>query len=151
MPEKSSAYIPQSKTVEWATPQDLFDRINSEFHFTVDVAADDTNHKCSKYYTKESDGLSQDWAGETVWCNPPYGREIADWIKKGFETVRDTRGTTSAVYLVPVRSDTLWWHNYVMPAVGEGWGEIRFIRGRVKFGNATSGAPFPSCLIVFKR
>lgn len=135
-------YIAQSKTVEWSTPQDLFDKLNEEFGFTVDVAADDTNHKCAKYYTKETDGLSQSWAGEIVWCNPPYGRVIGDWVKKAHE--ESLKGTTS-VFLCPVRSDVRWFHEYVY-----GKHEVRFLKGRLKFGGSKISAPFPSMIIVFR-
>jgi len=74
-----------SATDEWSTPQDLFDRLNDEFHFTIDVCASEENTKVSRYYTKEQDGLKQDWTGETVWCNPPYGRQIKRWIHKAYE------------------------------------------------------------------
>jgi len=77
-----------SNTDEWATPQDFFDALNDEFHFTLDVCATPENAKCDRYFTREQDGLSQDWSGETVWCNPPYGRKIADWIRKCFEHSR---------------------------------------------------------------
>ena len=71
-----------SNTDQWATPQDFFDKLNDEFHFTLDVCADDTNHKCDKYFTKEQDGLAQDWGEKVVWCNPPYGREIGKWVER---------------------------------------------------------------------
>lgn len=76
------AYIDKAKTVEWETPQDLFDRLNDEFHFTIDACASKDNAKCKRYFTKEQDGLKQDWTGEVVWCNPPYGRQLPLWIKK---------------------------------------------------------------------
>ena len=71
-----------SNTEEWSTPQDFFDKLNDEFHFTLDVCSTHENAKCKKHYTKDDDGLSQDWTGETVWCNPPYGREMPKWIQK---------------------------------------------------------------------
>lgn len=134
------AYISQSATVEWATPQNLFDELNREFGFTVDVAANTDNAKVSRYYTKEVDGLSQSWDGETVWCNPPYGREIADWVKKAATSEATT------VMLVPARTDVRWFHDYVY-----GIAETRFIRGRLKFGNAKENAPFPSMIIIFRN
>lgn len=79
-----------SKTDQWATPQDFFDELNEEFHFTLDPCADEFNHKCARYFTKEQDGLVQDWSGETVFCNPPYGREIGKWVKKAFDSVTHT-------------------------------------------------------------
>lgn len=143
-----AGYIASSKTDQWATPQKLFDELNAEFQFDLDVAADETNSKCARYFTEEQNGLDQDWSGARIWCNPPYGRIIADFIAKGHDAVRDGHSPL-AVYLVPVRSDTKWFHEYVLPAVAEGWAEIRFIKGRVKFGDAKVGAPFPSCVIVF--
>ena len=110
---------------EWETPQDLFDALNSEFHFTVDVSALPENAKCARYYTPEIDGLSQDWSGERVWCNPPYGKKAVGFVKKA--------ATTKAlvVMLLPARTDTRWFHDYIYhnPAA-----EIRFLKGRLKFG-----------------
>jgi site-specific DNA-methyltransferase (adenine-specific) len=140
-------YIAQSKTVEWATPQDLFDQINSHFHFTVDVAADASNAKCEKFYDKEADGLSKDWAGETVWCNPPYGRVIKDWVKKAADTVAAS-DTTTVILLCPARTDVAWFHDhcYNKPNC-----KVQFVRGRLKFGGSKVGAPFPSMLLIFQR
>lgn len=113
-----------SKTDQWATPQEFYDQLNDEFHFTLDPCADESNHKCDKYYTKEQDGLSQDWSGERVFCNPPYGRAIGDWVKKCAECACDI-----AVMLIPARTDTRWFHQYIY-----GKAEVRFIKGRLKFG-----------------
>lgn len=74
-----------SATDEWATPADFFRALDAEFHFTLDACATPENAKCPKYYTREQDGLAQDWSGETVWCNPPYGRQIGAWCRKGYE------------------------------------------------------------------
>lgn len=71
-----------SKTDQWSTPQDFFDKLNQEFCFSLDPCADETNHKCKKYFTEQDNGLLQDWTNETVFCNPPYGREIHHWVKK---------------------------------------------------------------------
>lgn len=128
-----------SNTDEWATPQWLFDTLNNEFHFDVDVCADHKNHKCDKYFSKEEDGLSQQWNG-VVWCNPPYGNEISKWVEKAYEYF--TRGGT-VVMLVPARTDTRWWHNYIRK------GEVRFIKGRLKFNDGDSPAPFPSAIVIF--
>lgn len=76
-----------SQTNEWATPQDFFDKLNNEFHFTLDPCATKENAKCSKFYTQADDGLSKSWDNEIVWCNPPYGREIGKWVKKASEAV----------------------------------------------------------------
>lgn len=74
-----------SNTCEWATPQKFFDELNEKYHFEVDVCATPENAKCEKYYTKEDDGLSQEWRG-MCYMNPPYGREIAKWVKKAYES-----------------------------------------------------------------
>ena len=129
-----------SNSPEWATPQSLFDELDEEFHFTLDPCSTHQNKKCEKHYTKEDDGLSKDWSGEVVFCNPPYGREIVDWVKKCHE--ESTRGTT-CVMLIPARTDTAWFHDYIYHNH-----EIRFIRGRLRFGDSDQNAPFPSMIIV---
>lgn len=131
-----------SKTDQWATPQWFFDDLNKEFNFTLDPCADDSNHKCDKYFTKKEDGLLQDWSGEIVFCNPPYGREIGKWVKKAYE--EHQKGAT-VVILVPARTDTRWFHDYIYQKA-----ELRFIKGRLKFGDATNSAPFPSMVVIFK-
>ena len=133
-----------SKTDLWETPQQLFDELNAEFNFTLDVCANDENHKCERYYTKETNGLSQPWYGN-VWCNPPYGREIGEWVKKAYESSFHNNGVI--VMLLPARTDTKWFHKYIynQPNV-----ETRFIKGRLKFGNSKNSAPFPSMIVVFR-
>lgn len=129
------------KTDQWATPQALFDAIDSRFGFTLDACADEENAKCADYYDREADGLAQEWGG-TVWCNPPYGRQIGDWVRKAAEEAE--RGAV-VVALVPARVDTKWWNNYAMRAT-----EVYFFKGRIKFeGGAPHSAPFPSALLVF--
>lgn len=144
MNEAQRAGMMSSATPEWATPQWLFDELNQEFAFTLDPCSTHLNAKCEKHYTREDDGLNQPWAGETVWMNPPYGKEIGAWVKKAHE---ETRNGATTVCLIPSRTDTKWWHTHVMGA-----NEIRFIKGRVSFiGEAASDpAPFPSCLVVFR-
>ena len=133
-----------SASVDWATPQDFFDKLNEEFHFTLDPCADDNNHKCDKYYTKEEDGLKQDWSSEVVFCNPPYGREISRWVQKCFTEVY-AGNCKCAVMLIPARTDTRWFHDYIYKKA-----EIIFVKGRLKFGNAQTSAPFPSMIVVFR-
>lgn len=133
-----------SKTDLWATPQDLFDELNNEFHFDIDVCADEFNHKCDKYYSKEQDGLQQSWMG-TVWCNPPYGREIGKWVEKGYNSHH--LYNNCIVMLLPARTDTKWFHQYIYNNPNA---EIRFIKGRLKFGNSKNSAPFPSMIVIFK-
>lgn len=127
------------KSDEWETPQDFFMELNKEFHFVLDVCATHKNHKCPDYFTKEDDGLNQNWHGVTCWCNPPYSN-IKDWAKKCSEH------SGTVVMLVPARTDTKWFHEYCYnkPNV-----ELRFIKGRLKFSGAGS-APFPSMLVIFK-
>lgn len=129
-----------SETDEWATPQYLFDQLDEEFHFTLDPCCTHENAKCEKHYTKDENGLKQNWNGETVFCNPPYGKEVGLWAKKCA-----TSNAKCVVLLVPSRTDTAWFHDWVY-----GRAEIRFIRGRVKFGGAKNGAPFPSMLAIYR-
>lgn len=133
-----------SNTAEWATPQAFFDELNAEFHFTLDPCATPQNAKCPKYYTKEQDGLSQSWDGERVFCNPPYGREIGKWIEKASREVCGG-GYTVVVMLVPARTDTKYFHEFIY-----GKAEIRFIRGRLHFNDSKMGAPFPSMIVIFR-
>ena len=132
-----------SKTDLWETPQYLFDKLDKKFHFTIDVCATKENAKCKKYYTKEQDGLSQEWEG-VCWCNPPYGREIIKWVRKA--SISAKNGAT-VVMLIPARTDTKWFHEYIYKKENV---KIKFIRGRLKFGKAQNSAPFPSMLVLFK-
>lgn len=129
-----------SKTPEWETPKDFFDELNKEFHFTLDPCATLENAKCANYFTKEQDGLKQPWGG-VVFCNPPYGRVIGDWMRKAHT---EAQNGAVVVCLVPARTDTRWFHDYAMK------GEIRFIKGRLKFGGSKNSAPFPSAIVVFR-
>lgn len=131
----------KSNSNEWETPQELFNELDNEFHFTLDPCCTHKSAKCINHYTKEDDGLSKSWAKEIVFMNPPYGREIGKWAKKAFN---EWKKGAVVVCLVPSRTDTAYWHDYFMK------GEIRFIRGRVKFGNSKQGAPFPSAIVVFR-
>lgn len=122
----------------------FFDELNAEFSFTLDVCADETNAKCQNYFSKKQDGLRQEWTGR-CWMNPPYGREIKAWLAKAYDST--TTGKASLVVcLVPSRTDTIWWHEYCAKAE-----EIRFIKGRLKFGNSKNSAPFPSAVVVFSK
>ena len=133
-----------SKTDQWATPTETFAELDAEFHFDLDPCADADNHKCERYFTKEINGLSQNWGGCNVFCNPPYGRQIGEWVKKAYEESR--KPNTLVVMLIPARTDTKWFHDYIL-----GKAEIRFIRGRLKFGGADNAAPFPSMIVVFRH
>ena len=117
-----------SKTDLWATPQDFYDKLNSEFHFTLDPCATPHNAKCVKFYTKEQDGLRKDWGGNTVFCNPPYGRDIYAWVRKCFMEAQKIN--TIVVMLIPARTDTRYFHEFIYHKARE----IRFIKGRLKFG-----------------
>ena len=133
-----------SATDNWSTPQDFFDNLNDEFHFTLDVCADETNHKCEHYYTKEIDGLSRPWIG-TIWCNPPYGRKIGEWVRRAYISAQI--GSATVVMLLPARTDTRWFHEYIYNKPNT---EIRFIKGRLKFGGCKNSAPFPSMVVIFR-
>ena len=132
-----------SKSMEWETPQEFFDRLDREFHFTLDPCATAETAKCEKFYTKETDGLAQNWGGETVFCNPPYGRAIKDWVKKSYDESRKKK--TIVVMLIPARTDTKYFHEYIY-----GKAEIRFVRGRLKFGGSENSAPFPSMVVIYR-
>jgi phage N-6-adenine-methyltransferase len=130
---------------EWTTPQYLYDELNKEFGFTLDPCCSKQSAKCDNYYTKEDDGLIQDWSKDIVFMNPPYGREIAVWIEKAYK--ESLRGA-AVVCLIPARTDTKYWHKFIFP-----YAEIRFIKGRLKFGGNQKGsgsAPFPSAIVIFK-
>ena len=140
--------MPVSKTLfshesdEWATPQDLYDELNREFHFTLDACATEENHKCERYYTKRDNGLNIYWGGESVFCNPPYS-EVDKWVAKSFYETRCD--FTTVVLLIPARTDTKYFHDYILNR-----SEIRFIKGRLKFGDAKYNAPFPSMVVIFR-
>ncbi len=133
-----------SKSNDWSTPQDFFDELNAEFGFTLDPCADEFNHKCNKYFTEGDDGLLQDWGGEIVFCNPPYGKAIKDWVRKAY--IEGCKPNTTVVLLIPARTDTAYFHDYIYHEAKE----IRFIRGRLKFGNSKNAAPFPSMVVVYR-
>ncbi len=134
-----------SKTDDWATPQDFYDKLNKEFQFNLDPCATDKNHKCHGYFTKEDNGLNKDWFGR-VFCNPPYGREIGRWVKKSYQSFIGNGGCCElVVMLIPARTDTKWFHDYIYNKA-----EIRFIKGRLKFGGCKNSAPFPSMVVVWK-
>ncbi len=144
-----------SKSGEWETPKSLFKALDQEFDFKLDAAATNVNSLCESYYTLETDALQQDWSKYgSIWCNPPYGRQISKFVKKAYDEAK--KGCT-VVLLVPARTDTTWFHQYCS------LGEVRFIKGRLKFVNRTfpsyredgnfkiSPANFPSCIVVFRQ
>ena len=132
-----------SKSNEWSTPQYLFDKLDREFSFTLDPCATDGNAKCDKYFTVDDDGLIQDWSNDIVFMNPPYGREIKHWVQKAYE--ESLKGAT-VVCLIPARTDTIYWHDYIFGKASD----IRFLRGRLKFGDSKNSAPFPSAIVVYE-
>ena len=132
-----------SATDSWPTPQPFFDELNREFRFDLDPCADDANHKCARYFTQEQDGLKQSWGGYRVFCNPPYGRAIGAWVKKAYE--EGHKPDTLVVMLLPARTDTRYFHDYILHR-----SEIRFLSGRLKFGDSQNSAPFPSMLVIFR-
>lgn len=132
-----------SKSNEWTTPQHLFDELNQEFNFTLDPCATEENAKCSKHFTIEDDGLSKDWSNDVVFMNPPYGREIKKRIKKAYE---ESLNGATVVCLIPARTDTMYWHDFIFDKADD----IRFLKGRLKFGNGKNSAPFPSAIVVYK-
>ena len=128
---------------DWETPIEFFNKLNKEFNFTLDACANETNHKCNRYYTEKEDGLSKSWDGETVWCNPPYSaKEQNEWVKKCYEESKHAE----VVMLLPARTDTERFHKYILP-----YAEIRFLKGRLKFVGAKDPAPFPSMIVIFRR
>lgn len=135
-----------SNTNEWATPVKFFEELNKEFNFTLDPCATEENAKCRKYFTEKENGLAQDWKGEVVFCNPPYGRALSLWVKKCYEEHKK-HGIT-VVMLIPARTDTKYFHEYIY-----GKSEMRFIKGRLHFNDDCRNgkrAPFPSMVVIYK-
>jgi site-specific DNA-methyltransferase (adenine-specific) len=145
MNAKVQKVVFSSQTVEWETPQDFFDKLNWRFGpFSLDPCATPNNAKCRCFFAKEDDGLEQDWGGFTAFVNPPYGRGIEKWVKKGYES--SCQPDTKVVMLIPARTDTKYWHDFVMKA-----SEVYFVKGRLKFSNSINSAPFPSAVVVFEK
>jgi len=136
----------KSAIQDWETPNSLFDKLNSEFKFDIDIAASEINKKCDRFFSQEDNAMSQIWEG-VGWLNPPYGDKgykLKDWVKKSYhEALKDN---CTIVMLIPARTNTMWWHDYCMKAY-----EVRFIKGRPKFKGGMHGLPLPSALVVFKK
>lgn len=130
-----------SRTEEWQTPHYLFNALDSEFHFQVDVCATSENAKCQVFFDKNVDGLKREWSPFRCWMNPPYGKKIDQWMHKAY---KESQRGALVVCLIPARTDTQWWHEWVMKSA-----EIRFVRGRISFGDGKQSAPFPSCISIF--
>jgi phage N-6-adenine-methyltransferase len=139
MPNVNQTWFNRSK-VEYETPDEIFNPLNEEFGFTLDVCADKDNAKCELFYSKEQDSLSRKWQG-VCWMNPPFGREMKKWVKKAYESWKE--GAT-VVCLLPSRTNTLWWHDWVMK------GDVRFIKGEVTFKGQKNGLWMPMSIVVFK-
>ena len=135
-----------SKTDLWSTPQDFFEELNRKYNFNLDPCATNENAKCKRFFTKDDDGLSQEWKGR-VFCNPPYGRVLKDWVKKCFEEFSNGNAEIVAL-LIPARTDTRYFHEYIYKKKDV---EIQFIKGRLKFGNSKNSAPFPSMLVILQK
>jgi phage N-6-adenine-methyltransferase len=130
-----------SRTEEWETPEYVFLALKKEFDFQIDVCATSENAKCKVFFDKSVDGLKREWSPFRCWMNPPYGRDIARWMKKAF--TESQRGAL-VVCLIPSRTDTRWWHDWVMKS-----SEVRFVSGRISFGSSKNSAPFPSCIVIY--
>jgi len=134
-----------SSVKEWETPKELFEALDREYHFTLDAASTHENALCSKHYTAQEDGLAQSWAGETVFCNPPYDRHVDRWVRKARA---ETENGATTVLLIPARTDTRMFHDLIKDRA-----EVVFLRGRLMFtlgGVKRTRAPFPSMLVVFR-
>lgn len=127
-----------SVRTDWETPDSVFKPLHEEFNFTLDVCASAENAKVPRFLAKNDD-MIYSWANERCWMNPPYGREIVDWVRKA------SFANTLVVGLLPARTDTAWWHEWV-----QGKAEIRFVRGRIKFVGAKHSAPFPSAIVIWR-
>ena len=132
-----------SRSEEWPTPQEFYTALDQEFHFSLDPCATKQNAKCRSFFTKDDDGLARDWGSHRVFCNPPYGRTMQQWARKCFEA---SRGGATVVLLAHARTDTRWFHYWIYGKAAE----IRFVKGRLKFGNGKQSAPFPSMVAVFR-
>lgn len=133
-----------SNSDEWKTPKYLFDKLNKEYNFTLDPASTNENHLCDKWYTIKENGLIQSWKNERVFLNPPYGRQIKDWVKKAY--FENQKNNTLVVMLIPARTDTTYFHDYIYHKA-----EIIFLKGRLKFNDGKGSAPFPSMIVIYKE
>lgn len=131
-----------NKSDEWSTPQTIFDELNKEFNFDLDPCSTNINHKTPLYYTANDNGLIKDWSNHKVFVNPPYSN-IKEWVKKSF--YEGHKDNTLVVLLIPARTDTRYFHDYILHRA-----EIRFIKGRLKFGDSDNSAPFPSMVVIFR-
>jgi len=148
MDKKTQETVFSSKSAEWETPQDFYDKLDQVWGFTLDPCCVPSSAKCKKYFTIKDDGLSKDWSGHRVFMNPPYGRSVGKWVKKAYE--EGQKENTCVVCLLPARTCTKWFHEYCMKGHA-----IHFVKGRLKFKNQVisktkiSPAPFPSMVVIF--
>lgn len=140
-PKSSQSVHFSSNKEDWPTPPEIFEPLQKRYRLERDVCASPENAKLPLFWTKEDDALSKPWDGR-LWMNPPYGRDIGKWLKKAFEAAQYG---AIVVCLIPARTDTKWWHDYVMNSA-----EVVFIKGRITFEGAESGAPFPSAVVKFE-
>ena len=137
-------YLHSSNNMNWETPDWLFDALDKEFEFTVDVCADEKNKKCKRFYSEDNSCLDKNWEDERCFMNPPYGRNLPKFMEKAYN---ESKKGATVVCVVPVRPESKWWQNYAMKA------EIRYFRQRLKFtltGKRSDVAPFATAIIVFK-
>lgn len=127
---------------DWETPHKLFGALHQHYAFNLDVCALPSNTKLSRFFTPEQNGLTQSWSGQRCWLNPPYGRGVGAWVKKA--AMSDAQ---LVLALLPARTDTRWWHDFVQPYAAR----VTFLRGRLRFVGAASSAPFPSVLVLFEN
>lgn len=135
----------------WCTPLGFYKKLDQEFNFELDPSCTEKSAKCERFFTPKTDGLNQSWEvknGKSVFCNPPYGKELKKWVKKAYD---ESKKGITIVLLIPSRTDTSYFHDYIY-----GKTEIRFIRGRLKFedenGNTSkNSAPFPSMIVIYNK
>lgn len=133
-----------SKNNKWETPWRFFNELKKEFDFTLDPCAEKSTAKCENYFTEENDGLTKDWSKDIVFMNPPYGGHTGDWIKKALD---ESRKGAIVVCLIVSSTDRSYWHDFIFPYASE----VRFIRGRIKFGTSKFTAPFASAVVIFNK
>ena len=138
----SREVMSSSRSDNWPTDPAVYAGLNAEFGFDLDPCSSHENHKCARYFTAEDDGLVQEWTGR-VFMNPPYGRTLGEWMRKAWGASQST--AELVVCLVPARTDVRWWHEYAVR------GEVRFVKGRLRFGDCSAPAPFPSAIVVFRN
>lgn len=129
-----------SDRTDWETPLDLFIKLDQEFNFDVDLCANDKNHLCRTYFSEFNSCLDKEFYNKSIYCNPPYSRSMYKFIKKCYELSKNN----IVVMLLPCRTDTKWFHDFIYNKA-----EIRFIKGRLKFGGSKNSAPFPSMVVVY--